>query len=1284
MLAYKRRGDTVSEADMNQVWFGNNAGNSVPLGGFSGKLYNLLGGKTFLLAFQNDGFNAGVPPQLLGKTFFFNDGKPTAYSQNVPGALTYQVATVDPVTGLAVNGTGVRSYDHSYFATAAGVATVSTDEPNRIRYIADVPQSAYPPGLQKLNAISLFEHSLDTHEEAQGFFLGELQKANGEGGGYFPTKRYEHAVAELIIENLNALNIPAAQDRKFSCVRAHNLSLLACTLTLSGYAVVIPPLGCVTIRRTWDASIKAWKNHWEGHYFFPFRATDITFFWHWPALPSFVNPPARTATAVTCGNGAQGNNVSNPAVLYDFVSALRWSPVTTNCAWLFLDVHEVCDMGADFADYYPALKNTPDFPAEEKGQLRPDAKLFDLLVHAGRCDLKKVRAVAQAEGNLITSATFQYRGLKTILADFAAAGITVTTHADGNLQFSRIEPNFIWDLLPIGTNLFRWSLIVPDQFDNYWQKLPRTIELNIARKLEPRILENGGLTNPFGTTNFTLRTSSDYRIAQRTVTALARPRTYVNAAGQTITVQGAPQNSITLKLGPLKSVAGVHTIGAADYRDSLQYHGDANLTDQSDAHVIYTDQRLVMTPNGLVLTFTERVRADIPSYYTNSQSPTAYAYAPIAGMETSHVRYTFNAALGKFEAKHCVRFRKHGLGFAEFGKQFAHHYTPAVGRCLGPDYTSAQKGSNGADAAIIEQSTELAVKQARSILVDELGYSSARFAIPYAVDGWPAYATGGASNYGEAGFNGFGYFYKQRPNNQVAIGPLAWVPMTAEHINSLLQLVNQCKTGKPLDQSCLIMMAGNRRLKFGDLHWSSFPGPAPKTAYARIDHLGDRLYWKQFLPAHAMPVLTVADLPASFNIHRTVSSEYRTVTQQVSATVSDAAHVGYRFIYESNGFYYWAIFNGRVTMQISDPQFTGPTTFSQGVAVIGDPRYNDLSNAWLNRDYAAVEWIDQTSVRAFVTSLGLTYWRIEPIIPLKLGVWELSAEFEPTPEVDSVKTAVYQGEIASEDTDRHITQPAPTGPPPNAVAQLNGVTQTYTSSWSLGQRWGVDATAIITKQLAFRLADTAAECEWKLLLPSNRPPLSFYAERGRYDFRVATHLGFNLSKSYRTRASVAAVIYPMKSAAPWFPSFYDMSPNPAQNEGSDINHQWLGGSLVQSCDPAGPRLYAQIKRTDLGDEFWAWQNGDRQWHAMDVQTSAGVSLPVTLVPVPAWGVVKDWWKENQDVFLSSLARIATSKPEDMPAGVATLVNCPEGITVLKPGVKTSNMAFYDPQLAIAL
>jgi hypothetical protein len=566
-----------------------------------------------------------------------------------------------------------------------------------------------------------------------------------------------------------------------------------------------------------------------------------------------VNPPVRTITPVTAASGAQGNNVSNPALLYDLVSALRWSPVTTNLAWLLLDVHELCDMGRDFADHFPALKTMPEFPEAEKGQLRPDAKLFDLLAHAGRCDLKKVRNPAQAQDNLITSETFQYRGLKTIVADFAAQGIAVTTHADGNYQFTKIEANYRWDLLPIGANFLRWGIIVANQFDDYWQKLPVAVELNTPRKIDPRILENGGLTNPFGTTNFTLRTSSDYRIAQRTVTALARPRTYVNAAGQTITIQGAPQNSIALKLGPLKSIAGVHTIGAADYRDSLQYHGDANLADQSDAHVAYTDQRLVMTPNGLVLTFTERVRADIPSYYTNSQSPTAYAYAPIAGMESNHLRYTFNAALGKFEARHCVRFRKHGFPIAEFGKQFAHAYSVNTARCVGPDYVYAKQGPSGADVQL-DQAMPGSVKQMRSLLITELSPKDARFWQPYAVDGWVAYESLQGS-YGEVGNNGLGYFYKHRPSFLNATPPAAAsdfgrCPMTAEGINSMLQLVNQCKTGKPLDQSCLVVMAGNRRLKFGDLHWSSFPGPAPKTAYARIDHLGDRLYWKT-IPARA-------------------------------------------------------------------------------------------------------------------------------------------------------------------------------------------------------------------------------------------------------------------------------------------------------------------------------------------------------------------------------------------------------------------------------------------------
>src|SRR5687768_10913210 len=144
MVTYKTRDQTITPADLNGLF-----------AAFEAKLSTLLNGKTFIIAFPDRGSAQVVPPQLLGKCFFFNNGKPTAWSQEVPGAITYQVNVTDPVTGATVTGTGVRSYDHSYFSNAAAGAAVSYDLDNFIRRIADVPQSAYPPGLQKQNGISI-------------------------------------------------------------------------------------------------------------------------------------------------------------------------------------------------------------------------------------------------------------------------------------------------------------------------------------------------------------------------------------------------------------------------------------------------------------------------------------------------------------------------------------------------------------------------------------------------------------------------------------------------------------------------------------------------------------------------------------------------------------------------------------------------------------------------------------------------------------------------------------------------------------------------------------------------------------------------------------------------------------------------------------------------------------------------------------------------------------------------------------------------------------------------
>jgi hypothetical protein len=1338
MLAYKKRGEPITPADMQAVFTA-----------FENKLVNLLGGKSFILAFKNDGLNPHVPPQLLGKPIFFNDGKPTVYSQNVPGALTLDVNAADPVTGLPVTGKGVRSYDHSYFSAAAAASTVSTDNANKIRYIADVPQGAYPPGLLKLNAISIFEHSLDTHEDAQGFFLGELQQANGNGGGYFPTKRYEHACADLIIENLTLLNIPAAHDRKYACVRVHNLSLFNCTLTLSGHAVVIPPLGCVTIRRIWSSTSRSWESYRLGTYFFPIDSTDTCFFWHWPSLPNFVNPPAFTPLPVTCASAAQGNNVSNPAVLYDFVSALRWSPVTTNYAWLFLDVHELCDMGADFADHFPALKNTPDFPVAEKGQLRPDAKLFDLLAHSGRCELKKLRNPAQAQGNLISSIVFQYRGLKTLLADFAAAGITVATAPDGNYQFSKTEANYFWDLLPIGTNLLRWSNVASTEWDVDWQKLPYILELNRIVKIDPRILENGGLTNPFGTTKFTLRTQSDYRIAQRSLTAIARARQYVNTSGQLVTINGGPENKINLALGVPSVVGAVHIIGAAEFRDTLRFFGEGLRQDQSDAHVTYTGQRLTMTPNGLVLTFTEQVRGDIATWYTNSATPTAYAYAPIAGMETSHVRYSFKVGgtssasphmSSYFEAKHCVRFRKHGFPIAEFGKDFSHAYSAAVGRCTGPDYVYARQGPAGADAKLDKATSAGQVRQMRSLLITELSPKDARFWQPYAVDGWVAYDGGIRERYGEAGNSGNGWGYKFRSNffQGATVGGVSnfgRCPMTTEGINSMIQLVNQCKTGRPLDYRCLRILVGASVLNF-DFNaatqalrpWQEGFGntPAPVQAFASFVPSGTHAsHWSYWLAQNQIAINSGNEsMPPSLAQYQNQWNETRVAESTTTARISDAAHSSNRIVNVNGSNYYYTVFSGRVSMEITDLRWSAPTQTEKGEAIIGLPGFMLVNRCQLNTAYTNQQWISLDSFKAFCARVSLPFVSSVPFVPLVLDTFELPSEFKRTPHVPSQPIHTYSGEIASCDGGG-FGAPVP-GPPnaagiPLAVTKLNTLTDTKLRQVSPGQlltglSFGGPNN---TKQIAFRLANADDTVEWKLPVATNAPPSLYWRLRERPE-------GGNRPNAYFVRHHKFAIVLEPQhhgpgnaaltidgqgaglsirtggytQAAPWLPVGYAkyFPAGPGSVEGTDDAHRlaaWYPGT-VEVFEPDGPRMFWDWKApTDLealrrAENYFSAINGEKYWIAWQITASAGLNATqgINLIPEPIWGIENSWWLRGQTEFLHGLFTFPgpVDPPLDHPFGFPRLITAGPGITLVQPngGQSGQRVQWDSQQLVVAL
>ena len=115
MLTYKKRGKLITPADVQAVFTA-----------FEGKMRNLLNSKSFIVAFRD----GACPAALLGKPIFFNDGKPTAWSHNVPGAITFNANATDPVTAAPVVETGVRSYDHSYFVTAAAAGVTNYDVTN--------------------------------------------------------------------------------------------------------------------------------------------------------------------------------------------------------------------------------------------------------------------------------------------------------------------------------------------------------------------------------------------------------------------------------------------------------------------------------------------------------------------------------------------------------------------------------------------------------------------------------------------------------------------------------------------------------------------------------------------------------------------------------------------------------------------------------------------------------------------------------------------------------------------------------------------------------------------------------------------------------------------------------------------------------------------------------------------------------------------------------------------------------------------------------------------------
>jgi len=280
---------------------------------FEGKLSTLLGGRSPILAFEGV-----IPIDLLGKCFFFCHGTlPAKFAYRVPqtrlksGTIVYTGGASDAV---------LWSYDHAVFTAAkAALANLTYDEGPPIVLADNLAVGFYGSGLSKVNGVSLFDHSLETHKHIRPsdnkvFFIQERTVATAE-------RHYDTAVAELILDGVTELTIPDAWD-KYCCFRIHNLNYESATVEFGkGARVVVAGLGVATVRRDRTAigsgAASSFSNYRVKNpgYFFDFepppeppRHGEYRHFWIDPLNGLPMEKPATHMCA---------NNLSCPAIHYD-------------------------------------------------------------------------------------------------------------------------------------------------------------------------------------------------------------------------------------------------------------------------------------------------------------------------------------------------------------------------------------------------------------------------------------------------------------------------------------------------------------------------------------------------------------------------------------------------------------------------------------------------------------------------------------------------------------------------------------------------------------------------------------------------------------------------------------------------------------------------------------------------------------------------------------------------------------------------------------------------------
>lgn len=742
------------------------------------KMTLMLSGKSFFL-----GQAAAMPQRFCGKCFFFTSGN-AVYANKAPG-------------WQASSGTLTIPYDHDIFTNAVNAidpATVTWDETNKIAHVPSFPPSAYGTVPQHLDGFNkplgagLLDWSLQTHylmhqgasdSEPVPYYIWEDSGETGGGGALpslAPEKHYKFTVAEIILEGQTSVLIPPAWD-KYSCFRIHNLNNQGATVFFfAGTTINLLPLQCITVRRDYPN-----RNYRTGYnYFWKFEPGDPRFYWFMPKGNATVDVDD---AGVSVTNSMAVNNLTNPAILFDWVSFFErdlgftvarydqpLSNLTANneyCGWQ-LDP----SIQTSVYNHYTSLFGDPGNPTTLLGDVIHHRGPF-LIVRSSKTLTDPITGKP-----LLTFETGHFNGYATIVGDFATYQLGVTTNGSGDLVISSTDPDNDVILVPYGTNLFKRgdtrptavSLVGSDTF---------TIENAIFENAgDPTNLVATATQSIFQPIDSTAPTSESYFSWD------AGTKQYDTSN----TVTGTPRDTLNWNnpAGSPLTIHGIHAVTVGTLLN-LDYFGDPSVPGQNGPWVSISNRQLWITPQGLVVTFTET-----DSGAKSSGSP------------------NLSSGRGMPQNK-AVTMRGHGFGYvgANGSRDSGWFSCRDARRTFINAYTYEIYGPNGTDFTLSEDDGQTGVPLLGRYVVDLLrSGANGRFFSFTTND----YLVKLMSNYSTLSESAFGALWALSDvagmNNgsaPVVTGDTPTLAMTLlpEMYNSMAQQVNAITKASPLNYRCL-------------------------------------------------------------------------------------------------------------------------------------------------------------------------------------------------------------------------------------------------------------------------------------------------------------------------------------------------------------------------------------------------------------------------------------------------------------------------------------------------